>query len=157
MKARETIGKPVSMFGEPIPVGNYHFSTEGSRHRPEGEEPKYVGILRTLDKKRSRGKYQFWWYWIATFAPKNVKGTAMNTCVPYKDEEAAIRAWRDVRDRYYPEDKDNEFGCKDWFAMGENKKRVVTLNESQLRKLVAESVKKVLAEINGTGRSYHTA
>lgn len=33
---------------------------------------------------------------------------------------------------------------------------IVKLNESQLKNIVAESVKKVLAEINCTGRSYPT-
>jgi hypothetical protein len=148
MKARETVGKLVSMFGKPQPVGNFHFSTKDSSNRPEGEPPLYYGILRTVfnPRKNFKGFKSAWVYWIATFDPNNIDGTAINTTVPYLDEEKAIRAYKDVFDRYYPEANDIEYGCKDWSALGENKKGTVTLGESQLRKLVAESVKKVLKE-----------
>ena len=151
MKASESIGKNLKIFGSAVPVGDYHFSTKGSKYRAPGEAPQYWGILKAVYKPREafKGFNSPWVYFLATFDPNDIAETAINRQVPYRNLEKAVAAYWDVHDRYYPEVKDIEFGCRDWSEVCENaKKSTFTLSESQLHNLIAESVKKVLKEQN---------
>lgn len=150
MKASESIGKNLKIFGSAVPVGDYHFSTKGSKYRAPGEAPQYWGILKAVYKPREafKGFNSPWVYFLATFDPNDIAETAINRQVPYRNLEKAVAAYWDVHDRYYPEVKDIEFGCRDWSEVCENaKKSTFTLSESQLHNLIAESVKKVLKEM----------